>query len=263
MGIQNKQCLIATATKQRPGAYLQTQDPFLIDENTFVAILSLSHNLDVRQRRPHVLFEHGARKKHALLHLERHPIPIRQLLAPIAPPRLATRGRPPARGAHRIRIKVPHYDWRRSSRLRRDGALAGRRRYPTYRRVVALEPPRHSGTPRGPGYLLRRGSGLGLELGGGVVEGRTCALRCGDVREERAAVHDERERSRLGEVEQFGVQVRVFDQHVEQDDRVLHLVAEGPVRRGRDRERTGTDGVWFGAASETDDRGASGEGREA
>ena len=73
------------------------------------------------------------------------------------------------------------------------------------------------------------------------------------MREEGAAVHDEGEWARLGEVELSGVQVHVFYQHVEQDDGVLRLVAEGTGRRGRNDKWTGTGGVWFCAAAKTDD----------
>jgi hypothetical protein len=89
-----------------------------------------------------------------------------------------------------------------------------------------------------------------------------CAVRGRDVREERAAVRDEREISHLRDAGLSGMQAHVVDQHIEQDDRVLRLVSEWPVRRGWDRKRTGTGGVRFRGAAEMDDWGVSREGRE-
>jgi hypothetical protein len=51
----------------------------------------------------------------------------------------------------------------------------------------------------------------------------------------------------------------MFDHDVEEDDRVLGVVAEWTVRGSLDGERTAPGGIWFGAATETDDRGALGE----
>ena len=155
-----------------------------------------SHNLDIRQRRPHVVFERWPSSDHAIFHLKRKPIPIRKIFTPVAPLlQASTSSRPCAGGTHGIRIKVPYDDLRRRAIHHCDSTLASRPHYPTHRRRIALEPTRRRGAPRFPGYL----HGLRGELVG-RAEGCTGAVHGGDVVEKRTAVHDECKWTCLDEV---------------------------------------------------------------
>src|SRR5260221_7556248 len=210
---------------KRIEAHLQTKDPLLINHNTVVEILILGHNLDIGQRRPHVLFEYRARSEHTILHIKGHPISIRKLFGPVSLLRLPTLGPQRASGAHSIRIEVSHYDRCRYSIFQRDCALASRRRFPTHRlESVKHEPTRRRWAPLGPWHL----HGCGRLRNGDVTEGRTCAVRCRDVRKERLTVNDEWEK-RLH-------RVAVVEGHpeIESNDRIFCLVTEWSIKRGCD-----------------------------
>jgi len=177
-------------------------------------IIRQSHNLDIRQRRPHVTFEHRPRRDHVYIHLKRRMIPIRKFLALVAVLlQVPTCSCPSAGGTHRIRVKASYDDRCRSVILHRDSALASRRRYPTHRCRVALKPTRRRESPRFPGSGYLHGPGCGL---GGRAEGRTGAVRGGYVIEERTTMLDECKWTRLGEPGESDLPsayLYVFDQY--------------------------------------------------
>src|SRR5260221_10285722 len=82
--------LIHWLTTQRNEAYVETQNPLVVNHNTLIVIFILGHNLDIGQRRPHVLFEYTACCEHAFHHVKGHPISIGELHAPGSLLRLPT-----------------------------------------------------------------------------------------------------------------------------------------------------------------------------
>ena len=96
---------------------------------------------------------------------------------------------------------------------------------------------------------------------GGGAEKWASALRLWDLREERAAVHEERKGTCF--VEELGrMHICVLDQQVEDYDCVCRIVSEWSAG-GSWSERVGAGRIGLGAATETDYRGMWGEGWEA
>jgi len=124
--------LVHWLTAKRKEVYVKTQNPLIVNHNTLMVVFILRHDLDIGQRRPHIIFECNAGSEHAFHHVNGAPISIRELHAPVSLLRLPTCRCQCASSACSIGIKVPHYYWTWHTIPHSDRTLASRPRHPSH-----------------------------------------------------------------------------------------------------------------------------------